>query len=290
MSTTLYDMKIIGHGNLNHSLNPVRNFCEGACKHGCSVFYTKRNQIEYTDLSQFDVIVHWSVRNYGRTLLKERSNVIVLENAYLNNIQGPMKEWVSAGWNGLNGRADFCNENSPNDRWKRHFDDGRLLDYSDGDYILIPLQIKSDASIQGRGFDYQSIVNEIRKFSDLPIKIKQHPTADDQWPRVLGKDISYLNRFMPIEKAVKGAKVVVTINSNAGVDAVLAGKPVVALDKGSMVYDIAMHDFTNLNVPKWPDRTQWCNNIAYAQWHPDELRSGEAWEHLKQKLFTTAQT
>jgi hypothetical protein len=291
MSTTLYDMKILGHGNLNHSLNPVRNFCEGIYKSdGHSIRLTKKHELTRVNLDDYDVFVHWSVRGLAQKLLKRSDNVIILENAYLNNIQSKMKVWVSVGWNGLNGRADFCNKDMPDDRWKKHFNDGRLLDYSDGDYILIPLQIKSDMSIAGKGFNYQSIVNEIRKFSDLPIKIKQHPTADDQWPRVLGKDISYLNRFMPIEKAVKGAKVVVTINSNAGVDAVLAGKPVVALDKGSMVYDIAMHDFTNLNVPKWPDRTQWCNNIAYAQWHPDELRSGEAWEHLKQKLFTTAQT
>ena len=283
-------MKILGHGNLEHAQNPVRNFCEGARKHGCSVSYTKKHQIQHADLSQFDVIVHWSVRAYAQRLLKERRDVIILENAYLNNVQSSMKEWVSAGWNGLNGRADFLNQNMPDDRWKKHFNDGRLLDYSDGDYILIPLQIKTDMSIAGKGFDYQTIVDEIRKFTDLPIKIKQHPTAEDNWPKILGKDISYVNRFMPIKDAIKGAKVVVTINSNAGVDAVLAGKPVVALDKGSMVYDIAAKDFTNLNVPKWPDRTQWCNNIAYAQWHPDELRAGEGWNHLKQKLFTNTQT
>jgi hypothetical protein len=222
-------------------------------------------------------------------LQKIVENVVIIENSYLNNIQSQKgKVWMSYGWNGLNGRADFCNQHSLNDRWNKHFNDGRLLDYSDGDYILIPLQIKNDMSIAGRGFQYQTIVNEIRKFTNLPIKIKQHPTADDQWEKILGKNISYINRFMPIKDAIKGAKVVVTINSNAGVDAVLAGKPVVALDKGSMVYDIASHDFSKLLVPNWPDRTQWCNDIAYAQWKPDEVIAGEAWEHLKQKLFTNA--
>ena len=89
---------------------------------------------------------------------------------------------------------------------------------------------------------------------------------------------------MAIEKAISKAKVVVTINSNAGVDAALAGKPVIALDQGSMVWDISAHDFKNINSPKLNDRAQWCNDIAYAQWHPSELKSGEAWEHLK-KLY-----
>jgi len=282
-------MKILGYGNLEHARNPVRNFCEGLKRHGTTdIRYAKKNELTKINLDDYDVIVHWSVRGMAQKMFKEKRNVIILENAFLNNIQGPTKYWVSAGWNGLNGRADFCNQNMPDDRWKKHFDDGRLLDYSDGDYILIPLQIKSDMSIAGRGFNYQTIVDRIRVFSDLPIKIKQHPTADDQWPKILGKGVTYLNRFMPITEAVKGAKVVVTINSNSGVDAVLAGKPVVALDEGSMVYDIAANDFTNLHVPKWPDRTQWCNNIAYAQWKPNEMLKGEAWETLKQKLFTSA--
>ena len=89
---------------------------------------------------------------------------------------------------------------------------------------------------------------------------------------------------MPIEKAISKAKVVVTINSNAGVDAALAGKPVISLDRGSMVWDISEHDFKNINNPKFNNRTQWCNDIAYAQWHPSELESGEAWNHLKGKV------
>ena len=208
-------MKILGYGNLEHARNPVRNFCEGLKRHGITdIRYAKKNELTKINLDDYDVIVHWSVRGMAQKMLKEKRNVVILENAFLNNIQGPTKYWVSAGWNGLNGRADFCNQNMPDDRWKKHFDDGRLLDYSDGDYILIPLQIKTDMSIAGRGYNYQAIVDRIRVFSDLPIKIKQHPTADDQWPKILGKGVTYLNRFMPITEAVKGAKVVVTINSN----------------------------------------------------------------------------
>ena len=285
----MHKINFIAKTTLDHQINPVRNFIEGLKRHGhknIEVYSLKQFQEGCVRGKRYDVAFCWGFRNFHE-LSKIAKNTVVIENSYLNNVQSKKgKVWLSHGWNGLNGRADFCNQNSSNDRWDKHFNDGRLLDYSDGDYILIPLQIKNDSSIYGRGFSYQEIVNEIRKFTDLPIKIKQHPTADDGWPRVRGKNISYLNRFMPIQHAIKGAKVVVTINSNAGVDAVLAGKPVVTLDKGSMVYDITKHDFTKLLVPNWPDRTQWCNNIAYAQWRPEEVIKGEAWEHLKQKLCT----
>lgn len=288
------NMKFIAKCTLKHHTDPVKNFIKGLKRHGhtdVDVFTAHQlHSNEVISKTKYDVGFCWGTRNYIQ--LKEYAkNVVMIENSFLDNIQSKDKFWLSFGWNGLNGRADFCNQNSPNDRWNKHFDDGRLLDYSDGDYILIPLQIKTDMSIRGLGIAYQDIVDEIRKYSDLPIRIKQHPTADDGWPLISGhKDIKYLKRFMPIHEAVKGAKVVVTINSNAGVDAVLGGKPVVALDEGSMVYDIAEHDYSRLLVPNWPDRTQWCNNIAYAQWTPDEVAAGETWEHLKQYLCTNKET
>jgi hypothetical protein len=289
-------MKFLAKCNLSHHRDPIRHFIEGLKKHGhTDIDFINIGQLQSRSMNnagiKYDVGILWGVRKLD-AMRKEAKNVIVIENSYLNNVQTKDgKYWLSFGWNGLNGHADFCNKNSPNDRWKKHFNDGRLLDYSDGEYILIPLQIKGDMSLVGRGFAYQSIVDEIRKYSDLPIRIKQHPTADDGWPLISGhKDIKYLDRFMPIHEAIKGAKVVVTINSNAGVDAVIGGKPVVALDEGSMVYDIAEHDFTKLLVPNWPDRTQWCNDIAYTQWTPEEVAKGETWEHLKQYLCTNKET
>jgi len=248
--------------------------------------------IDYCDydnlpIGEYDFAICWGVRAMGE-LKAYTKNCLVFENAYLNNIQSPEKEWVSLGWNGLNGRADFCNTNSPSDRWKKHFDDGRLLEYSDGEYILVPLQIQGDQSLNyywNSVLKYQFICESIRRFSDLPIMIKDHPTKPGTQPEVKGvKNVKYLDTNMPIEKAISKAKVVVTINSNAGVDAALAGKPVISLDQGSMVWDISEHDFENINNPKFNDRTQWCNDIAYAQWHPSELESGEAWNHLKGKV------
>ena len=248
--------------------------------------------IDYYDYSnlptgKYDFAICWGTRAMER-LKPYTKNCLVLENAYLNNVQSLEKVWVSLGWNGLNGRADFCNTNSPPDRWKKHFDDGRLLDYSDGEYILIPLQIQGDQSLNyiwNSVLSYQYICESIREFTDLPIMIKDHPTFPKSQPKVKGvKNVKYIDTNMPIEKAISKAKVVVTINSNAGVDAALAGKPVISLDQGSMVWNISAHDFKSINSPKFNDRTQWCNDIAYAQWHPSELESGEAWNHLKSKI------
>lgn len=279
-------MRVLCKSRLLHHHKAINSFTYGLEK-------SSKVDIDYFDhdnlpTGKYDFAICWGVRAMERLKAYTKTkNCLVLENAYLNNIQSPEKEWVSLGWNGLNGRADFCNTNSPSDRWKKHFNDGRLLEYSDGEYILVPLQINGDQSLKyiGWGVNYQWIVETIRKHTDLPIMIKDHPTLPGSQPEVKGvKNVKYLDINMPIEKAISKAKVVVTINSNAGVDAALAGKPVISLDRGSMVWDISEHDFENINKPKFNDRTQWCNDIAYAQWHPSELESGEAWNHLKGKI------
>jgi hypothetical protein len=278
-------MRVLIRKTLRHHHTFVNPLVEGIRSSGDYKFYdwTPRNPPS----GRFDFGICWGVRNMLE-LKKYTDNVLLIENAYLNNVQEPnKKEWVSVGWNGLNGRADFCNENSPDDRWRKHFDDGRLLRYSNGEYILVPLQIRGDQSLRyvDKKLTYQWICEEIRKYTDLPIVIKDHPTRPGSQQKVVGvPGVSYLNLSHPIKEVLKNAKAVVTINSNSGVDAVLAGKPTISLDEGSMVWNVSDHDFTKINLPTMHDRNQWCNDIAYAQWHPDELKSGEAWEHLKQKV------
>jgi len=275
---------LIKKHQLSHHLNPIGNLIQGIRKHtDCIV---EKSDMDLSKVSKADFGVCWGLRNFYY-LRKYVKNILVIENAYINNVQGHNKEWLSVGWNGLNGRANFYNSNSPSDRWKKHFDDGRLLDYSDGEYILIPIQIRGDQSLRHvkRTINYQTICENIRKYTDLPIVLKDHPTRPGTQPKVVGiKNLKYINSNIPISEAIKNAKVVVTINSNSGVDALIGGKPVISLDHGSMVWDIAEKDFMRINFPRWKDRTQWCNNISYAQWHPDEFKSGEVWDHLKQHL------
>jgi hypothetical protein len=280
-------MRILCKSRLLHHHKAINAFTYGLQK-------SSKADIDYFDhnnlpTGKYDFAICWGLRAMEKLKAYTKTkNCLVFENAYLNNVQSVEKEWVSLGWNGLNGRADFCNKNSPADRWKKHFDNGRLKEYTDGDYILIPLQIQGDQSLNyiwSSVLNYQYICETIRKFTDIPIVIKDHPTFPGSQPEVKGiKNLKYIDTNMPIEKAISKAKVVVTINSNAGVDSILGGKPVVSLDKGSMVWNISANDLKSINTPKFYDRIQWCKDIAYAQWHPRELKTGEAWDHLKSKL------
>jgi len=259
-----------------HHRMAALSFQQGLRRHGIDVplIYTTQYR---RDGVKCDLMINWSARFAAKTA-GSYVDYLVMERAYLE----PRYEWISLGYNGLNGRADFLNKNSPSDRWDKHFA-GRLQPWApNGDYVLLTTQVPGDMSIRHLDVNYKSIIYMIKRYTDLPVYVKHHPLAHDTWNVAGAKKI--LPADMPIQEAIRRAKVVVTINSNSGVDAIVAGKPVINIDSGSMVWELAMQkDFSQIDNPPTPDRTQWAHDIAYCQWLPSEIESGEAWEHLKQR-------
>ena len=74
-----------------------------------------------------------------------------------------------------------------------------------------------------------------------------------------------------LDEALDKAGLVVTYNSNSGVDAVLAGVPTYAADPGSMVWDVSSREF----LPTTPDRAIWSQRMSFTQWLPDEIEKGD---------------
>ena len=53
-----------------------------------------------------------------------------------------------------------------------------------------------------------------------------------------------------------------------------------------MIYNHTKHDFKDESeLYYYPDRTEFCNKIAYSQWTMDEMKSGEAWKHLRKGMI-----
>jgi len=83
-----------------------------------------------------------------------------------------------------------------------------------------------------------------------------------------------------LDDALRWAGLVVTMNSNTGVDAVMAGVPGVVCDVGSMAWPVSS---IGLGAdPVRPDREDWFAAMAWRQWTLEELASGSAWEHVQQ--------
>jgi hypothetical protein len=88
-----------------------------------------------------------------------------------------------------------------------------------------------------------------------------------------------------VEKALDDVHAVVTFNSIAGTEAILAGVPVFAMAPSNAARPVSNTDLTKIDNPWWPDRDQilaWAYHLAYAQFHIDEFKNGRAERILKQ--------
>lgn len=261
--------------------DPVHDRVLKAFYDGCPA---EKQLAQVTDYEPSDVAVIFGVykskvpRSYprGAVFRQQRSknlDVIVLETGYINRGDGENHHYA-AGFNGLNGRADFRNRNMPDDR-------ARLLavelrPWRQGSKILLCGQVPWDASVEGTNH-YQWIQNtaaEIRRRSAKLLVFRPHPMA----PLAPLDGIEYSTA--PLKTDLVDAHCVVTFNSNSAVEAFLAGVPAFACDEGSMAWSICNRSLDDLSNPKKAERQGWLNDLAYAQWSLSEFRSGQAWAHL----------
>jgi hypothetical protein len=76
---------------------------------------------------------------------------------------------------------------------------------------------------------------------------------------------------------VAGAYVVVSHGSNAAVEAVIMGCPVV-VDHSSAAALVGLTDLEQIENPVYPDRQPWLNSLAYNQFNEQELVDGTLWK------------
>lgn len=232
----------------------------GLRRHGVEVLETQ----DHRDVTG-EFVVCWGWRN-GLKHIDNRP-VLVMERGYI----GDRFHWTSLGWNGLNGRANFCNQTPSQHRFRWEMKDWK----KPGGYWLVMGQVSGDMSLSE--VDYPGWLREMER---LPgdVRYRPHPKGqvdDVRLPVVSG----------PLEDALAGADRVLTMNSNSAVDAVLAGVPAVTFDHGSMAWDVTSHD---PSIRYQCDRYQWANKLAHCQWSPDELERGDFWPQLREGLCAAA--
>lgn len=202
-------------------------------------------------------------------------NVVVLETGYLNRGNGAENHYA-AGFNGLNGRADFRNEESPPDRFEKLGIELKPWIKKEDGVVLLCSQVPWDASVQNINMTewILDMAHLMHQITDKRIVFRPHPLA--KMPPLNGMEYS----TVPVKEDLKRAFAVVTYNSNTAVEAVMEGIPSFSFDVGSMAYEVTSHNLNTLEKFYTPDRKQWAYNLAYCQWTLDEMRKGETWEHL----------
>jgi hypothetical protein len=243
-------------------------------------------------------------------ILKSKKPFIVSESNPFRKFDG----WMRFGWNSYKWtEGNFNNDNVGRDRWERFqsITGASFKDWnSPGDYILIMGQKEGDSALNSmyeKGYltfyDWvETVIMEIRKHTDRPIKIRPHPRGLEKGLRTIARRIEngLLQNVIISENVRNGGNqggeglehdllnsyCVVTYNSLSSIEAAELGIPVFALDDGCMAYPIAHKDLKDIeNINYNIDLTQWQNQIAYTMWNKEDVESGKTWAHLKPVYF-----
>ena len=216
--------------------------------------------------------------------------------------------WHSYGWTD----ANCNNENVGPERWNK-FEEKTGVKFKDwhspGDYILLMGQKEGDSALvslfnQNKNF-YTWVLEtilEIRKYTDRKIVFRPHPRTAIRGVKFLEKlltehklkNVEITKNLtqggnqggIGLDNDLNNAYCVVTFNSLSGIESVINGIPVFAMDGGSMVYPIAHKDLSQIENLKYDINLQdWKNKIAYTMWNKQEVKNGECWAHLKLVYF-----
>lgn len=241
----------------DHALGFTQAFADGLARHGWKITC----DLEYR---RCDLLVMWGVRQQDLIdKQKQRGDeVCIVERGYVEDRFSYAS--VSFG-GGLNGRGVFRGPLHDPARWESKF--AHLMKpwiHGTHGHVLIMGQVEGDAAV--RGVRLPDFYDQARAaFSGFNVRFRPHPHGQKIPGPSLADDLA-------------GARCVVTWNSNSGVDAVLAGVPTVAMDQGSMAWDVTGHE---LKMPRVCERESWAHALAWKQWTKEEMSSGYCWDMVK---------
>lgn len=129
----------------------------------------------------------------------------------------------------------------------------------------------------------EKTLDELKKHTDREIRVRMKVSWNDAKPVDIirsstGKPKTSVTT--PLSEDLRGAWALVTHSSNAAVEAVVAGYPVVCTDQCA-ASAMGTSDIATVESPRTDgDREAWLAVLAANQWTLGEMRSGKAWRDL----------
>lgn len=249
--------------------------------------------------------IHHIVRS---SIVDSGTPFICIETPLLGRKVFKPNEYQRVGINGFLNRAAYWGKDIdyPGDRLAKLGINFKGWKKNRGDKIVIAMQLAGDASLRHNDINQwcEQTVDTLRSVTERPIEIRTHPGISAKgWSNheelfrkfaFAGyKDIRFVNgRDVPWEEQILNAHCVVAYTSGLSIDAVLNGIPVIACDEGNFAWNISERKISNVERVKMvaPEEVQqWLQNLSYCQWTPEEMESGQVWDHLKSTIDSVVQ-
>lgn len=151
-----------------------------------------------------------------------------------------------------------------------------VLPEHSGAYVLV-LGASQKSSAQ-HGFGYMRWEMKVcEKLLGLGARVLFRPKPNDSHARAIA-GTTYAARG-PVEALFAEASLVVAHHSNVCLEAVAAGCAVHCVTGIAAERSVPLETWRD--PPRLPGREQFLADAAYTQWTVDEMRSGEAWRHMR---------
>jgi hypothetical protein len=135
----------------------------------------------------------------------------------------------------------------------------------------------------------ENTIIEIQQYTKRDILIRAHPRSTISDISKKFKNVQYSvptkipRSYDDYDFNPKTAWAVVNASSGPGVQAAIKGIPVF-VENASLAWDVGNHNFSTIEKPEMPDRTEWINHLAYTEWTISEIAAGEPLKRLTDYL------
>jgi hypothetical protein len=121
----------------------------------------------------------------------------------------------------------------------------------------------------------QDTVAEIKKHTNRPVEVRERAAL--RIDRVMNQPLSQV--------VTQDVHALVTFNSVAAVESILAGVPAFVMAPSHVAEPVANRELSKIENPFYPDRDllmAWCHSMAYGQYHVRELTNGTAFRMMQE--------
>lgn len=242
---------------------------------GCGTVPTSLETWNYEDSNELLVIRGIMKHKIIKRCWQDRRPFFYFDSGYFGNRAGPINPHGVKLWN----RIVFNNLQHqdivprPADRWQRMAITLQPRRRT-GSKIIVAAPDEKPCVFYGIDLDrwISDTVNEIKKHTDREIIVRQRNKSR----KTRNKDT--------LEQALLDAHALVTYNSIAATESVIAGVPAFVLAPCNAASPVSNTDLASIDDPWWPDtdlRYAWAKHLAYGQFHYKELENGRAMKILK---------
>jgi hypothetical protein len=201
---------------------------------------------------------------------EDKRDFYYMDTGYLGNRPNPAnpngwKYWHRVVPNNLQHDAVIPR---PADRWQK-LDIKMRSEQKHSRNILLVAPDEKPCSFYGITLDQwmQTTIETLKQHTDRPILVRERPAS--RWDR----------KTQRAEDWLMDVHAVVTFNSSAATECILAGVPVFVTAPCNAARPVSNLDLTKIETPWFPtddERHAWACHLAYGQFHTTELADGTA--------------